>query len=289
MEMEAEPGKETGSGELRFDLTPLKEMQGDVEPQGGEAMPRYADVENTIDGMGYSLEPVKEAMALPSAVGGASLDKPATGGSEALNSVEAGVEHQEETAPKEETEDTYPVIEGLANELLNSAYLELWSIGLLRKDETDEALFLRSFDSYHGRLEKCIAERESLLAQTRDIESLEAEVSEASVQLDELEVRKSLGDLNKGEYDAMAPALRWTIGFHEGELDRRRRRMALLENPMGLMPPEKVREAAAMAEDTLRLVREAEASARLSPGTAAKVRASIESIEGLLEKADQPS
>ncbi len=45
-----------------------------------------------------------------------------------------------------------------------------------------------------------------------------------------------------------------------------------------------VEEAAALAVEALELVNEAEASAKLSPGTAAKVRASVEMIEGLLKR-----
>lgn len=287
LEMEVSSDEGPRSEKLRFDLTPLKEMQADVEPQGDgrEARPLYAEADSTFQEMDYPPEPEGESLILTHAAGGASMDQADIGESDAPETVShEGPEPQIEASSTEAIEDTDPVIEELANELLNSAYLELWSIGLLRKDETGEDQFLRNFESYQGRLERCVTQREHLLTQIRDIEAVEARGREARVQLDELDVRRSLGDLREGEYEAMAPALRWTIDHHEAEMEMRRRRTSLLENPMSLMPTEKVREAAAMAEEAMKLVREAEASAKLSTGTAASVRASIETIEELLER-----
>ncbi len=287
LEIEAPAEEGAGSDELRFDLTPLKEMQAEREPGAHEAMtePRYAAVESTVQGINFNLEPMeKESLNTTPTVEALEPEAPDDG----IEAPETGL--QEDREPKRETLQTEepggpdPAIEELANELLNSVYLELWSVGLLRKEGTGEEQFLRTFDAYHGRVERCIGQRDHLLDQIRDLEAHETKAREARIELDELDIRKSLGDLHEGEYEAMAPALKWTIDHFEAEIEERRGRIALLEDPIGLMPPGKVDEATTLAVEALELVREAEASARLSRGTAAKVRASVEMIEGLLKR-----
>jgi hypothetical protein len=287
LERETSPKKDSGSEELHFDLTPLTEMQGVGEPRADEAMsgPHYAAVESTVQGINFKFEPVeKESLITTHTV---EVLKPKAQDDE-VEAPETGL--QENWEPGEETLQAVEfggpdsAIEEMANELLNSVYLELWSVGLLRKEGTGEEQFLRTFDAYHDRLERCINQRTHLLDQISDLEAYEAKVRETQIELDELGVRRSLGDLYEGEYEAMTPALRWTIDHSEAETEERRGRIALLEDPLGLMPPGKVEEAATLAVEALELIKEAEASARLSPGTAVKVRASVEMIEGLLKR-----
>jgi hypothetical protein len=286
LEIEAPAEQVAGSDELRFDLTPLKEMQAEGEPGAHEARaePRFAALESTVQGINFDLEPVeKESLITTPTVEAMEPQAPDDG----IEALETGL--QEDREPGGETRHTEepggpdPVIEELANELLNSVYLELWSVGLLRKEGTGEEQFLRTFDAYHRRVERCIGQRDHLLDQINDLEAHEAKARETRIELDELDIRKSLGDLHEGEYEAMAPALKWTIDHFETEIEGRRGRIALLEDPFRLMSPGKVEEATTLVEGALELVREAEASARLSRGTAAKVRASVEMIEGLLK------
>ena len=287
LEIDAPAEDGVGSDELRFDLTPLKEMQAEGEPGTDEAMAehRFVVAESTILGINVGIEPVeKESLKMTPSVEAPEPQAP----DYKIEALEKGLHATREPELKrlqaEAPGGPDPGIEELANELLNSVYLELWSVGLLSKEGTEEEQFLRIFDAYHGRSERCIDQRDHLLGQIKDLEAHKAKVRETQIELDELDIRESLGDLHGGEYEAMAPALRWTIHHFEAEIEGRRRRIATLENPIGLMPPGKVEEAAALAVEALELVREAEASARLSRGTAAKVRASVEMIEGLLKR-----
>jgi hypothetical protein len=290
MEMEVSPKEDSGSEELRFDLNPLTEMQGEGEPRVKEVMaePRFAPMESTVQGVNNDFEPMeKESLITTHAV---EVMEPKDLDDEIEDS-ETGLqdnsEPEEEILQAEEPEGPDPAIEKLATELLKSVYLELWSVGLLREEWIGEEQFLRTFDAYHDRVEKCIGQRAHLLNQISDLEAYEAKMIEAMIELDELDVRRSLGDLYEGEYEAMAPARRWTIEHSEAETEDRRGRIALLEDPIGLMPPGKVEEATALMVEDLVLIREAETSARLSSGTAAKVRASVEMIEGLLRRPPQ--
>ena len=287
LEIDAPAEDGAGSDELRFDLTPLKEMQAEGEPETDEAMAehRFAVAESAILGINVGIEPVeKESLKMTPSVEAPEPQAP----DYEIEALEKGLHVTREPELKrlqaEAPGGPDPGIEELANELLNSVYLELWSVGLLSKEGTGEEQFLRTFNAYHGRVERCIGQRDHLLGQIKDLEAHEAKVRETQIELDELDIRESLGDLHEGEFEAMAPALRWTIHHFEVAIEGRRRRIATLENPIRLMPPGKVEEATVLAAEALELVREAEASARLSRGTAAKVRASIEMIEGLLKR-----
>jgi hypothetical protein len=287
MEIEASAEEGTEFDELRFDLTPLKEMQAEGEQKADDVMaePYFDAVESPAQGIQFDLEPFEKESPISTQIvedlvqrsPDEEIEAPGTG----LQEVK---ESRGEILQAEEPGGPDPVIENLANELLNSVYLELWSIGLLRNEGTGEEKFLRTFDAYYGRVERCIGQRDHLLDQLRDLEAYEAKAREARIELDELDVRNSLGDLHEGEFTAKAPALRWAINHFEAEIEVRRSRIDLLEDPIGLIPPRKVKEAAALVVEAMELVREAEVSARLSPGTAAKVRTSVEMIEGLLRK-----
>lgn len=282
LEIDAPAEEGAGSDELRFDLTPLRDMQVEGGSRADEAIaePRLAVVEGPVQGLNLDLEPgEKESLIM-----NPTIEAPDDGIEAPETGLQEDGESGGETLQGEETGGHDPAIEELANELLNSVYLELWSVGLLRKEGTGEEQFLRTFDAYHGRVERCFGQRDHLLDQIRDLEAYEAKAREARIELDELDLRKSLGDLYGGEYEAMAPALRWTIDHFEAEIEGRRGRIALLEDPIRLMPPGKVEEAVALAVEALELVREAEASGRLSPEMVAMVRASVEMIEGLLKR-----
>jgi hypothetical protein len=287
LEIDAPAEDGAGSNELRFDLTPLKEMQAEGEPEADEVMaePRFAAAESADQETILGLTPMdNESQIMTRSFEAREPNSPEHG----IEAPETGLpkdgELGGETLQADEPGGPDLTIQELANELLNSVYLELWSVGLLRKEGTGEEQFLRTFDAYHSRVERCIGQRDRLLDQVKDLEPHETKVRETRIELDELDVRESLGDLHEGEYEAMAPALRWTIHHFEAEIEGRRSRIAMLEDPIGLTPPGKVEEAAALTGDALELVREAEASAKLSRGTAAKVKASVEMIEGLLKR-----
>ena len=286
LEIEAAEDAE-GSGEIRFNLEPLTEMQGETESQNkGESTGLHSVEEGgTVKGLQFALEPMEKESLTLTHVFNTIKDQLPKDAIEALDTgFHVGPEPPREAPSAEATNDIDPVIDELATELLNSVYMELWSVGLLRKDETDENQFLKVFEGYRDRFERCIGIRDHLLDQIRDLGAHEAKVRETRIELDKLDVRKSLGDLHEGEYQAMAPALRWTIDHYEGETERRQNRIALLEDLIHLMPTEKVREAAVMAEEAVELIREAEAFAKMSPGTAASVRGSVKMIQEILKR-----
>ena len=176
-----------------------------------------------------------------------------------------------------------PKITELAKELMNSISLQLWSVNLLREGGVDEDHFGRIFQGYQARFERCMTQKNEMLEEARDTVTYEKKANEAKVELGELEVRRSLGDLHEGEYEAMTPALRWIIDHNEDLIAKRKAEIALLEDLHQLMPADKIAETREMAETTHETLESLNESANIGSETVSRIRASLEDIMAYLE------
>jgi len=165
----------------------------------------------------------------------------------------------------------------LMRELFNSANLMLWSIGQLLEDGISEDNFLRMFKGYDERLRQCIALKLKSLQQAKDTRQLEEKLEMAKANFGELELRRSLGDLLDGEYEAKAPAYRWEINCFEGEYERRKIKINFLEDLGNVAPREELGRLEANAKRFLERLDE-EDKPEHSKKTYKKVKSSLEEI-----------
>ena len=198
-----------------------------------------------------------------------------------LNAVGVEGDSMDVVSSKEDNEID-PRIKQLADDLFKSIYLELWSVKLLEKSEIDEAHFLRLFRGYRERLEGCTAQRDHFLEKYGELEEFDMKARDSRIELEELEVRRELGDLAKGEYEALAPALRWAISFNESEKDRRENLLVILEDLSRVIPQEGILEIKSMKEYAERVIDEVGASNKMSQEVVDEVRDSIKRLDGLL-------
>ena len=178
-----------------------------------------------------------------------------------------------------ETEEGFepdPALRELLKDLLNSLSLKLWSVSLLVEGRVKEDHFVRLFEGYRERLEHHTRRRDELLERARDLEPLEMALNEAKVGLGELEVRRTIGDLQEGEFEAKAPAYRWDIRHYEAEIAMRRGEIAFLDDLTQVMPGEEISKMKTITDRALRELNELERAGRVGSGTAAKVRASLD-------------
>ena len=192
-------------------------------------------------------------------------------------------EHGGENEVPEEEPEMDSRFADLTKELANSISLQLWSMNLLQEEGVDEEQFREIFRGYRSRFERCMALRNEMLGEARDLEDIDRKANEARVQLGELEVRRTLGDLHEGEYEALVPALRWTID-HYGELiTERNAEIALLEDLPGLIPAAMIEEMKDQGEKAREAMEHLERTATLSRETLSEVKASLEEILSLLD------
>ena len=163
----------------------------------------------------------------------------------------------------------------LVRDLLNSANLRLWSIGQLLEGSMSEENFLRMFKGYDERWRRCTELRLERLQRAKDTVQLEEGLERAKVNLGELELRRTIGDLLDGEYEAKAPAYRWEIGRFEGEIEKRRAEIDLLEDLKNVAPRE---ELGRLEADAMRFLERLEEGDKPEHGeeTYEKVRSSLE-------------
>jgi hypothetical protein len=233
----------------QFDVESLREMMGgeimkieeNVEEQSTNGIVDSKDLE-------FKLTPVKQETAPPvETVFGLQIDE----------SSESSVDLDFiDVASSGEGNEYDPRIKQLADDLFKSIYLSLWSVKLLEKSKIDEDHFLRLFRGYRERLEGCIARRDVFLEKYGNLEELDIKIHDIAIELEELEVRKELGDLAKGEYEALAPALRWTINFNESERDRRKTLIPALTDLSHSIPQEKILEIKSMTENAEKVIEE---------------------------------
>ena len=143
-------------------------------------------------------------------------------------------------------------------------------------------LFQKLFRGYRNRLDSCLTQRDHFLKQYGELEEFNIRARESRIELEELEVRKDLGDLKDGEYEALAPALRWKISYNEAEKVKNANLLKVLKDLTHVIPQEKILEIKSMTEDAERTVEEKEYSNVLSKVAVGEVRDTIRRINDLL-------
>jgi len=189
---------------------------------------------------------------------------------------EESEEMQEEYMPE-------TAIQELLKDLMNSISLKLWAIDLLTKERAKEDHFLNLYEGYKSRYEHCMTQRNKMLEKAQDLDPLENELDSARVGIGELEIRKSLGDLRKGEYEAKAPAYTWDIQYYEKELDKRNGEISYLENPAVLLPSDEVEKLKDLAQRNYESLSQLEADSKISVSTAEMVRSDLQKDLGFLK------
>ena len=182
-------------------------------------------------------------------------------------------------------------IHTLTKDLLNSISLKLWAVDQLRGGFIDENHFNRLFSDYQVRAVQCMGHRKQLLghysreltSMARDLEPIERALKEARVNLSELEMRKSIGDLLNGEYGAKSPALRWEIQHHDSEVRRRRESMTFLEDLTKVIPIVEIKETKEKVETSFMVMNDLLKEGIIGPETATNVKVSLEETRVFLE------
>lgn len=172
----------------------------------------------------------------------------------------------------------------LLKALMNSISLKLWAIDLLTNERIKEDHFLKLYEGYKSRYENCMNQRNRLLEKAQDLEPLEKVLDNARVGIGELEIRKSLGDLRKGEYEAKSPAYNWDIHFYESELTKRIGEISYLENPAKLLPSEEVKKLKDLAKQNYESLSQLEADNKISVSSTEMVRNDLQKDLEFLRK-----
>ena len=174
--------------------------------------------------------------------------------------------------------------------LIKVVSLKLWLVNMLQQGKVREEQFNSIFDGYLTRFELSMDSRKEMLKRARDLDSIERALNEASVNLAELEMKKTIGDISDEEYQVKAPAFKWDISKHEEEIAVRKREIAFLEDLTLVTSMEKITRMKKMAENCYGVMESLEKSCNISSETAKKVKMSLEETLACLDGfRDMPS
>jgi len=210
--------------------------------------------------------------------------------SEEAGAAEKGVEQEMEKAAEvilAEPEISFspdPLVAEVMKNLAKNFSLKVRLIKLLKDGGIKESTFNKLFESYSAAGERWMNRRNEILERNKfDVETMEKTLTEAKTSLEELEIRRAIGDATDEEYAAKSPAFRWDICSIEYKLQNRKAEIEYLgglESAMSKAEAIELKEIAERCHVDLSCI---ENSGTMSPDTASRVKATLEETLELLK------
>jgi len=198
-------------------------------------------------------------------------------GNESDNSIE-DEDYSEDAAGKAQRPELDNSILELNREMVKCVSLKLWSIDQLLEKKIDESQFNQLFEGYNARHQQLLDRKKEMLKHTQDIDTYEKLLKKTKISLDELEMRKSLDDLIEGEYEAKAPAFRWSIQHYQDKVSTRKMEITYLKDLTKTISPEILAEMKETTERLLHTLDNLEIVEYVSSETTSSLRRSLEDI-----------
>jgi hypothetical protein len=171
----------------------------------------------------------------------------------------------------------------LNRETVKCVSLKLWSIDQLLEKKIEESQFVQLFEGYNARHQQLKDRGNEMLKNTRDIDTHEESLKKVKISLDELEMRKSLGDLFEGEYEAKGPAFRWEIQHYQEKVSARKMEISYLKDLTNTISPEILSEMEETTQRLLHTLDNLEIVEYVSSETIENLRRSLEDIVTIFE------
>ncbi len=145
-----------------------------------------------------------------------------------------------ETVPVFEPE---PVIKEVMENLAKNLSTKIKLVNLLLNNEVKLETFNRLFESYNARGELLMNSRNEMMERVRfDLDAGERALNEAKIGLEELGIRRTIGDVSEEEYKAKSPGFEWDIAHYEDDVEKKKAEIAYLEEITQVMPAEEIDE-----------------------------------------------
>ena len=108
--------------------------------------------------------------------------------------------------------DPDPAIKELMGDFAKNLSMKIRLVDLLKSGEVKKETFHRLFESYLARGEHLMNSRNEMLERVKyELESKEKAYNETKIGLEELKIKRTIGDVSEGEYKAKSPGLEWDI------------------------------------------------------------------------------
>jgi hypothetical protein len=139
-----------------------------------------------------------------------------------------------ETKAIEYVPDAY--MNDVVEHVARSIALKIRLVKLFREGEMKEETFSRLFGQYVDDGKVWINRRDELCKEASEkIEEVESAYAAAEDVLEELEVRKTIGDASPEEYNLKLPAVKWDLDYYDLIISERRKKLEYLERLGNIM------------------------------------------------------
>lgn len=183
-------------------------------------------------------------------------------------------------------DEKYHELREVQEGLVQSISLKLWLVSMLQEGGVEKDQFIRMFDEYEAQASSFIEAREEALERAREVDELEKKLSEARVYLEELKMKREIGRISGGEYEAKAPAYEWEISHCQREISERKDEVEFLEDLTRVIPGEDITRMKAMAESCKWGLNNMEVSGKVDHETVNRVKESLERTLDFLDSFD---
>jgi hypothetical protein len=205
------------------------------------------------------------------------------GGEEAVRAVAEATEMpgEEGQMPRPEID---PMILEVMDNLAKNISLKIRLVNLAIRGEIKETILKKLLENYAAKGELWMNRRNEILERGRyEISTLEKEIECARAGLEELDIRRAIGDASDDEYAAKAPAYEWDINHLNEKLTRKSLEIGHLESLSKVMSMEDFETLKAIASSCQRDIDGIATTGRLSPETVAEIKSILEDAMELLK------
>jgi len=173
--------------------------------------------------------------------------------------------------------DPDPAIKELMGDFAKNLSMKIRLVDLLKSGEVKKETFHRLFESYLARGDHLMNSRNEMLERVKyELSSKETSYNETKIGLEELKIKRTIGDVTEGEYNAKAPGLEWDINKYEKEVNQKNAEIAYLSDISKVLSNEEIDELNQKGNNCLEGLDQLAYSNILDPETAGRVRVSLE-------------
>jgi len=170
-----------------------------------------------------------------------------------------------------------PVIREVMENFAKNISMKIRLVSLLQDGEVKVETFERLFDSYVARGELLMNSRNETLERVRfDQDSREKALNEARIGLEELGIRKAIGDVSEEEYSAKSPGFEWDIGQYKDDVARKKAEIAYLGDLAHVMSAEEIDELRVQGEKSYETIDGLADSGVVGAETASRIKVTLE-------------
>lgn len=170
-----------------------------------------------------------------------------------------------------------PVIREVMEYFAKNISLKIKLVKMLRDGEVQEEIFERLFESYSALGERLRKNRDDMIQRISfNLESMDNALKQAKIGLDELEIRKKIGDVSEAEYNVKTPAFEWDIEQYKDKVSQKKGEKAFLESLISVMSTEEIAELKAIGESCLEDIDSFKESRKINAEMASKIKTTLE-------------